>query len=250
MGRIDSRGALIGPLPRRRLQRALPGISSCASKSESVCCYLNGFGIFLSANAIVNKFLAMHHSSNLFLSYSKIAICSVALSGIGLSQVFAKEKATIDVAMIQAAQDAWGDGLIKIGAAKANGGDPKAAALEMLTTLYDYPDGKVLFKPTLTHGKNTFRPSLEGALSYFVGGNPDYPEDSGFALKGWVASEEVINSFIVYGDVVIVMGNVTLTDADGEKVTVDKTFAYRLDEEGNLRIITHHSSLPFTPDTN
>jgi hypothetical protein len=156
-------------------------------------------------------------------------------------------KPTIDLTKIQAAQDAWGEGLIAIGKAHKEGGDPKAVAVKMLETVYDYPDGKVLFKPTLTHGEQTFRPTFEGALAYFVGGDPNFPNDSGFALNGWVESEEKIDSFVVHGNVVIVMGNVTLTSPDGDKVTVDKTFAYRLDDDGNLRIITHHSSLPFTP---
>jgi hypothetical protein len=41
------------------------------------------------------------------------------------------------------------------------------------------------------------------------------------------------------------MGKITLQAADGSEVTVDKTFAYRRDADGRLRIIAHHSSLPW-----
>jgi hypothetical protein len=34
---------------------------------------------------------------------------------------------------------------------------------------------------------------------------------------------------------------------DGNEVMVDKTFGYVRDAAGDLRIVLHHSSLPFTP---
>ena len=49
--------------------------------------------------------------------------------------------------------------------------------------LYDYAESTVFFKPTLAHGKNAFRSTKNGALSYFVAGDPEFPEDTGFALK-------------------------------------------------------------------
>jgi hypothetical protein len=188
-------------------------------------------------------------SSTSHLTFRKAAIATLVVAAVFASPAVQAEdaKPAIDLAKIQAAQDAWGEGLVAISKAHKEGGDPRAVAVTMLETLYDYPDGKVLFKPTLTSGDQTFRPTFEGALAYFVGGDENFPNDNGFALKGWVNSEEKIDSFVVVGNVAIVQGKVTLTDGDGNKVTVDKTFAYRLDDKGNLRIITHHSSLPFTP---
>ena len=43
------------------------------------------------------------------------------------------------------------------------------------------------------------------------------------------------------------MGNVYMWDTDGKETVVDKTWGYRADEKGNLRIILHHSSLPYKP---
>jgi len=51
---------------------------------------------------------------------------------------------------------------------------------------------------------------------------------------------------LIHGDVAKTMGNVTLTNRDGSRTTVDKTWGFRLDPQGNLRIVLHHSSLPFT----
>jgi len=44
--------------------------------------------------------------------------------------------------------------------------------------------GAVLFKPTLPVNPQTFRATRAGALAYFVGGDPSFPKDKGFALKG------------------------------------------------------------------
>src|SRR5262245_4283805 len=89
------------------------------------------------------------------------------------------KRAAITEAEVNAAQQAWCDGLGKIGMVYKNGGDYKAAASQLIDDLYDYKEGKVFFKPTLAFGKNTFRNTKEGALSYFVAGNKDFPEDTG-----------------------------------------------------------------------
>jgi hypothetical protein len=117
----------------------------------------------------------------------------------------------------------------------------------VLSTAYAYDDGPVLFKPTLAHGAQTFRMTKDGALAYFVGGDPAYPDDHGFALKQWVRCEPAIAGVVVQDGMAIAMGNVHLENAKGEKVMVDKTFGYRRDATGQLRIVLHHSSLPYTP---
>lgn len=76
----------------------------------------------------------------------------------------------ITEAEVNAAQQAWCDTLVKIGKVHADGGDSIGVASQAISDLYDYESGKVFFKPTLAHGKDTFRPTKAGALSYFVGG--------------------------------------------------------------------------------
>jgi hypothetical protein len=82
------------------------------------------------------------------------------------------------------AQKAWGEGIVEIGQVYLDNGDYKAAATEHINKFYHYQEGSVLFKPTLASQKQ-FRTDFEGALSYFVGGNENYPEDHGFAIKPW-----------------------------------------------------------------
>src|SRR4051794_29970305 len=78
-------------------------------------------------------------------------------------------KAPITEAEVNAAQQAWCDGLVNIGKVHQAKGDYKATASKLIDDLYDYEEGKVFFKPTLAFGKNTFRSTKEDALSYFVG---------------------------------------------------------------------------------
>jgi hypothetical protein len=116
-----------------------------------------------------------------------------------------------------------------------------------LDAAYGYNIGPVLFKPTLTHGDQTFRTKRDGALAYFVGGNKAFPGDSGFALKGWRKYEYKNAAVYINGDMALTMGHVMLTDKAGNVTTVDKTWGFKRDEQGKLRIVLHHSSLPFVP---
>jgi len=153
---------------------------------------------------------------------------------------------------VNAAQQAWCDGLVNVAQTHAKGGDAKAVAGKMIDDLYDYADSKVFFKPTLAYGPRTFRPTREGALAYFVGGNPNFPEDTGFALKGWTKARydnnAAENGIQIHGDVAITMGNVYITGPDGKEVMVDKTFVFRRCKDGNLRLCVHKSALPFNPN--
>ena len=161
------------------------------------------------------------------------------------------KKAAISEEEVNAAQQAWCDGLVQIGKVHKDGGNYQAVASELIDDLYDYKEGKVFFKPTLAFGKNTFRNTREGALSYFIGGNKDFPEDSGFALKHWVKvrydNKAAENGIQIHGDVAITMGNVYFTNAKGEEVMVDKTFVFRRCKDGKLRLCAHKSALPFEP---
>ena len=45
----------------------------------------------------------------------------------------------------------------------------------------------------------------------------------------------------------LTQGNVILTNKAGQVTTVDKTWGFKKDDKGQLRIVLHHSSLPFQP---
>jgi hypothetical protein len=154
----------------------------------------------------------------------------------------------ISEAEVLAAQQAWCKALVDISTTATASGPVAAKALaeKVIDAAYGYQMGAVLFKPTLTTAPQTFRTTREGALAYFVGGNPAYPKDTGFALKGWTKCEIANAAVFITGDSANTMGNVAFTDKTGKVTTVDKTWTFVKDDAGKLRIVVHHSSLPFS----
>lgn len=188
-----------------------------------------------------------------------VIFLALALTSISSSPTFAETSiafgknivnTNVTEAEVQAAQESWGNALIQISKDYESGGLKKASqtADAVLDAAYGYNLGTVLFKPTLTHGEQTFRMTKEGALAYFVGDNKQFPNDSGFALKGWKKYEYKNAGVIIDGDLAITMGNVFLTGKDGKVTVVDKTWGFKKDTLGKLRIVLHHSSLPFSPE--
>ncbi len=143
------------------------------------------------------------------------------------------------------AQKAWGVSLTGIGVAYENGGDYEEAARRHIEKFYGFDDGKVLFKPTQAQEK-PFRTTFEGALSYFIGGNQAYPEDTGFALNRWTnvrwENAGIINED---GNMALAMGNYYFKDQNGEEIKTEYTMCFIKDAEGDLKIIAHKSALPF-----
>jgi len=150
---------------------------------------------------------------------------------------------------VAAAQTAWCDALVMISMTADNKGADaaKAAAEAVLDGAYGYALGPVLFKPTLTTVPQTFRITREGALAYFVGQNANFPNDTGFAMKHWRSCASENAAIFMDDDVAMSMGNVRFTDEDGNVTVVDKTWGYKKDAAGTLRIVLHHSSLPYAP---
>ena len=148
---------------------------------------------------------------------------------------------------ISDARQAWGEGLINISKTFDNEGINKAKILanETLDELYGFEFGPILFKPTLSGGNQTFRIDKEGTLSYFIGQNLKYPSDSGFALKSWRVCKSETSSLYIENNIAMWMGWVSLTNQNGEIVKVDKSWGYKRSSNGSLKIILHHSSLPY-----
>jgi hypothetical protein len=88
--------------------------------------------------------------------------------------------------MVKSTLQAWCDAVVATGKIYTSNGDVKEYANKVLTDYYDYDNGNVLFKPTLASGDETFRPTKQGALAYFVGQNSSFPNDHGFLLKPWI----------------------------------------------------------------
>ncbi|MEO0558009.1 MAG: phosphoribosyl-AMP cyclohydrolase [Bacteroidota bacterium] len=151
----------------------------------------------------------------------------------------------ITAAEVEAAQQAWGEGIVAIGQVFTDGGDFSARAQEHIAMHYAYGDETVLFKPTLA-AVDQFRGDEDEALSYFVG--TEGTEDGGFAIAPysnvrWENEGTVIDED---GDMAMAMGNYYFTGSDGNETKVEYTFGYVKNAAGDLKIALHHSSLPFS----
>jgi hypothetical protein len=182
-------------------------------------------------------------------SLSLLCLPAVLLAALPAQAEVAIANRAITQAEVLAAQKGWCQALLDIGAAHAQGGHAAAKTLaeKVIDSAYGYQLGPVLFKPTLTVAPQTFRTTRAGALAYFVGGDAAYPKDEGFALKGWTRCEVSNSAVFIAGDSASTQGNVSFTGKDGKVTTVDKTWSYVKDDAGRLRIVVHHSSLPYAP---
>ena len=193
-----------------------------------------------------------------FLAMTGLMLCSIpGTPSLAKPQIMQE---TITVGDIKAAQDGWCNAVTALSKTYADSGfeASKRLASEVVDSAYGYQFGPVSFKPTWAYGETTFRPTKEGAVSYFVGGNPKY-RDPGFTIASpgdgnypnlqnrsqWVKCTPEIVTIQVFGNTATAMGWVRFEAADGYQSKVDKTFGYMRDDSGNLRIIVHHSSTPY-----
>ena len=146
------------------------------------------------------------------------------------------------------AQKAWGDGIVEIGRIYTAKGDYKAEAVKVLGELYGWgSDLDVLFKPTKASNP-AIRLDYDEALSYFVGAaSADKPvaEDKGFAIAPWTAVRFDNKKTLFLSDSATAMGEYYFTGVDGSETKVEYTFQYRRAADGSLKIVVHHSSVPF-----
>ena len=145
------------------------------------------------------------------------------------------------------AQEKWAIGVIDIGKKFLEKEDYSSCAEIFLDTLYAFSMGDVLFKPTLA-SKTQFRLTKKDALSYFIGGDSDFTEDTGFALMNWQTIRFENKRIHIEGDIAISMGNYFMK-RDNVETKVEYSLVYKKDDQGNLRIILHDSHLPYIRDT-
>ena len=146
---------------------------------------------------------------------------------------------------VQIIQKQWGDNLVELGKLKGDFDACKKESKLMIDSLYGFDNGEVLFKPTKAKDQQ-FRLTFEGAQSYFIGGDQNFSEDKGFALQPWTNVRFENASVILNKKSAIAMGNYFFTEANGNEVKVEYTFGYFLNNEGELKINLHHSSLPYS----
>ena len=141
-------------------------------------------------------------------------------------------------------QKQWSVGLLNIGKLYSESADYKQAAVNYLSELYGFQMGEVFFKPTLASVQQ-FRLTRENALSYFIGGNSNFDEDSGFALLGWKAIRFENIGIKIEGNIAIAMGNYFFQKENESEVKVEYTFVYKQEDYGKLYIILHDSHFPY-----
>ncbi len=185
---------------------------------------------------------------NKFVTASVIGISAISLAACGSDDAAAGGETAnpITEAEVEAAQTAWGEGIVAIGAVFTEEGDFSARATEHIATHYAYgDDATILFKPTLA-AEDQFRETTEEALSYFVG--TEDTEDGGFAIAPYTAVRWENNGTVISdsGDMAVAMGNYFFTNTEGDETKVEYSFAYEKDEDGALKIVLHHSSLPYS----
>ena len=193
------------------------------------------FGFTKGLDGVVR--INLHHSSG-------AASNQAELPAEDLRQVASNSSYSVKLTDVLSAQTAWCEALLKISADYKSGGfsKAKATAENVIDQAYNYQFGPVAFKPTLASAPETFRPTFDGALSYFVGGNSEYPKDDGFGIKPW-SSYKIENKVVqLYGDSAISMGNIYFYDPEGKATIVDKTFGFNKSSDGTMRLNLHHSS--------
>ncbi len=146
--------------------------------------------------------------------------------------------------LIREYQIKWANGIVELGKTKGDVVNSKKLATDFINSLYDFKNGTVQFKPTKA-SEFQFRNDFDSALSYFIGSNPSFAEDAGFALNPWVDVEFKNDSVNVFDNLGLAMGNYFFTDLEGEKTKVEYSFVYKREGE-SLKIILHHSSLPYS----
>ncbi len=140
-------------------------------------------------------------------------------------------------------QKKWGDGIINISNKFKHEGDYIGEAKKFISQLYSYDTDVVFFKPTLA-SDTQFRLNYVSALSYFIGNNSNFVEDSGFAIKGWDKVQWENIGIKIMNDCAICMGNYFFGMEGKNDLKVEFTIILRK-ENGVLKIILHDSHLPY-----
>ena len=94
-----------------------------------------------------------------------------------------------------------------------------------------------------------FRGDLSSSVSYFVGDNPEFPEDQGFALESWTSVRFENFRVICDGQTAFAMGNYYFGLPSGGELKVEYSFVYIKTESSGVQIQLHHSALPYNPST-
>ena len=159
-----------------------------------------------------------------------------------------KKTFNISIKEIESTQEKWAEKIKNITKAHHNKQDYQSLVTALIQHYaYEYEQGTVLFKPTKAV-QTPFRTTAQSARSYFINGDKNHPEDQGFALD--ITDIQFNNHrFYLHSDIGIVMGEYIITYLDGHANKIEYTFGFVKDEKNTLKIVLHHSSLPYSSTT-
>ena len=104
----------------------------------------------------------------------------------------------------------------------------------------------VIFRPTKA-SKIPFRTNRKNIMSYFITGS--IKEDKGFAINKWKSIEWNNVRVIIKHDIAICMGKYYFNSCDDDVIEAEYSFVYQKTKNNKLKIILHHSSLPYNKST-
>ena len=149
----------------------------------------------------------------------------------------------ISIDLVDRALAQWKQHVLTISRLHQSNDDYHAAAMKFVDELYAYDEAHVLFKPTMAK-EQYVRDSKAGAISYFVGADPLFPEDTGFALKNWKNIHFSIKKYVINGEMLSWMGETQFEDKTQHITRVHSTFVWiRYHYAEQTKIMLHHSSL-------
>ena len=153
-----------------------------------------------------------------------------------------RKSITSEVTLVQ---KSWARYILKIGESYRKNENFENITKSMIEELYKFSNEEIVFKPTLAKETN-FRFTLDEVLSYFLGNDKNFPEDKGFAIKEW--TDIIFNNLKIkrIGNYIISVGLYYFVDKNNTKLKVEYTFIYEKDKKEGLKIVLHHSSLPFS----
>ncbi len=141
-------------------------------------------------------------------------------------------------------QKDWSNYIIQIGKAYIDNQDYINLTSKFLDKLYCFEQGKVLFKPTKASDMQ-FRVHKNEFISYFIGHNKVSNQDKGFALEPWKNIYFENFDFTKFGNIYLTMGNYFFINYESKETKVEYSFGYKLNQKEELKIIFHHSSIPY-----
>eukprot|EP00434_Breviolum_minutum_P031675 symbB.v1.2.028010.t1/scaffold2909.1/size67485/2 len=172
-----------------------------------------------------------------------VFMASVPADGEDLEFAEEPSEANLTEITMEAAQLAWSKKLVEVGDLYGMKGNYREIAEELVDDCYAYSMRPTLFKPAEARVA-PFRTSRAGAISYYAGGNINFPEDWGFALRPWKSARLSTEAAVIHGTQGVVMGHAYFDDAAGIQRKAEYAMGFVKSHQGGVRINLHHAHFP------